>query len=66
MIADWLGDRAGDRVGLLCPPGLDFVRLAHAIPRAGGILIPLRPASSAVGRSGTAGLIEGKNPLRSG
>ncbi len=35
------GVRAGDRVAVLLANGLPFAALAHAVPRAGAILVPL-------------------------
>ncbi len=36
-----LGIGAGNRVGLFSIPSVDFVVLAHAVPRVGAILVPL-------------------------
>jgi len=36
-----MGVGESDRVGVLLPNGLPFVELAHAVPRAGAILVPL-------------------------
>jgi O-succinylbenzoic acid--CoA ligase len=37
------GVRAGDRVAVLAPNGLDLVRLIHAVPRCGAVVVPLHP-----------------------
>ncbi len=37
------GVRADDRVAVLAANGLDLVRLIHAVPRCGAIVVPLHP-----------------------
>jgi O-succinylbenzoic acid--CoA ligase len=37
------GVRGGDRVAMLAPNGLDLVRLIHAVPRRGAVVVPLHP-----------------------
>ncbi len=38
------GVRAGDRVAVALPAGIDFAVVLHALPRLGAVLVPLNPA----------------------
>lgn len=54
------GFSAGDRVVAVLPNGAAMVELLHAVPRLGGVLVPIDPRSTAVEIERARSLVGGK------